>query len=70
MRIDDPPEAIEVGRFKSLGDALWSATVFASHKGWQGYVHYVVRGKKTYHPSSALNPNDFNFIDKEGGGNV
>ncbi len=52
----------EVGKFKSEGDALWCATVFAAHKGFSGWIHWVQKGKKVWYPATAINPEYFNLI--------
>ena len=56
-----------IGRFTNLNDALWAATIFASHKIFaMTYIFWVEDGKKSYSPSSAINPESFNLIDREG----
>lgn len=62
---EDASNPLVVGVFACLGDALWSATCFASHNNIGKHPHWVEvkrRGKvEVHYPSGALRADTFNI---------
>ena len=59
-------EVFEVGSFPGYGDAVWTATLFASMKSFEeSWLHWVEKGKSVSYPASAINPESFNLINEK-----
>ena len=52
-----------IGEFTAMGNAMWAATLMASHKAFsKNYNFWVENKKKAYIPASAIDPGVFNLI--------
>ena len=56
-------EPVVIGEFIAMGNAMWAATLFASHKAFsKNYNFWVENKKRVYVPASAIDPKVFNLV--------
>jgi len=56
-------DPVMIGEFTALGNALWAATLFQSHKVFSRNYNFWIENKgKHYIPASAIDPETFNLV--------
>ena len=61
-RNKDYPKKIIIARFENQGMAMWAATIFTAHKIFgRDNIYWVEKGKKSFVPCTAINPEHFNL---------